>query len=78
MSNVHIKSCNVNEEDGKWRTPLHVAMIFARDELCELLLKQGADVSAKDSYSDSSIQLALYHGRHKLREKFLQNLAYFG
>ena len=41
MSNVHIKSCNVNEEDGKWRTPLHVAMIFARDELCELLLKQG-------------------------------------
>ena len=39
MSNVHIKSFNVNEEDGKWRTPLHVAMIFARDELCELLVQ---------------------------------------
>ena len=79
MSEFHIKSCNVNEEDEKGRTPLHVAMIFAaRDELCELLLKHGANVNAKDSYNDSPIQLALYHGRHKLREKFLQNLACFG
>ena len=78
MSNVHIKSCNVNEEDEKGRTPLHVAMVFARDELCELLLKHGVDVNAKDSYNDSPVQLALYHGRHKLRENFLQNMAYFG
>ena len=77
MCKKHISSVNVNETDEKDRTPLHVAVIFARDEICELLLKFGADVHAKDSYNDSPIQLAFYHGRDTLREKLL-DLTYFG
>ena len=77
MCKKHINSVDVNERDERERTQLHVAVIFASDELCELLLKYGADVNAKDSYNDSPIQLAFYHGRHKLREKFLWKLTYF-
>ena len=77
MCKKHISSVNVNETDEKDRTPLHVAVIFARDEICELLLKFGADVHAKDSYNDSPIQLTFYHGRDTLREKLL-DLTYFG
>ena len=73
----HINSIDVNETDEKERTPLHVAVIFASDQLCELLLKYGADVNAKDSHNDSPIQLAFYHDRHALREKLL-HLTYFG
>ena len=74
----HINSVNVNETDERKRTPLHVAVIFSSEELCELLLKYGADVSAKDSYNDSPVQLAFYYGRHSLRRKFLSELTYFG
>ena len=73
-----ISSINVNETDEKMRTPLHVAVIFSGEELCELLLEHGADVNAKDSYNDSPIQLAFYYRRNSLREKFLTQLAYFG
>ena len=74
----HINCVNVNETDERERTPLHVAVIFASDKLCQLLLKHGADVNAKDSYNDSPIQLTFYYGRQILREIFLQDLAYFG
>ena len=74
----HIKSIDWNETDEKMRTPLHVAMIFANDALCDLLLRYGADVHAKDSYMDDPIQLAFYYGRFKLREKLLSDFPYFG
>ena len=73
-----INSVNVNEIDERGRAPLHIAVIFASDKLCELLLTYGADVYAKDSYNDSPIQLAFYYNRHALREKFLRELTYFG
>ena len=73
-----INSVNVNETDEKERTPLHVAVIFASDEVCELLLEYGADVNTKDSYNDSPIQLAFYYDRTELRNKFLRELTYFG
>ena len=58
MFKIHInKGDNVNETDEKMRTPLHVAMIFANDALCDLLLRYGADVHAKDSYMDDPIHL---------------------
>ena len=74
----HIKSLNVNETDEKMRTPLHVAIIFANDALCDLLLRYGADVHAKDSYMDDTIQLAFYYGRFKLRKKLLSYFSLFG
>ena len=73
-----INSVNVNETDEKERTPLHVAVIFANDKVCELLLEYGADVNTKDSYNDSPIQLAFYYDRIELRNKFLRELTYFG
>ena len=73
-----INSVNVNETDEKKRTPLHVAVVFASDKVCELLLEHGADVNAKDSYNDSPMQLAFYHDRTELRNKFLRELTYFG
>ena len=73
-----INSVNVNETDEKDRTPLHVAVIFANDKVCELLLEHGAEVNTKDSYNDSPIQLAFYYDRTELRNKFLWKLTYFG
>ena len=73
-----INSVNVNETDEKDRTPLHVAVIFANDKVCELLLEHGAEVNTKDSYNDSPIQLAFYYDRTELRNKFLRELTYFG
>ena len=78
MSKIHIKSVDVNETDEKMRTPLHVAMIFADDAICDLLLKYGADVHAKDSNMDDPIQLAFYYGRFELRERILSNISYIG
>ena len=49
MCKIHVNSADVNETDEKVRTPLHVAVIFASDAICDLLLKYGADVHAKDS-----------------------------
>ena len=78
MCKVHIKSVEVNERDEKMRTPLHVDMIFAGDAICDLLLKYGADIHAKDSYMDDPIQLAFYYGLFKLRERMLSDISYFG
>ena len=71
-------SIDVNEIDEKMRTPLHVAIIFASDEICDLLLEYGADVFAKDINNDTPIQLAFYYGRIDLRNKLLTYLPYFG
>ena len=49
MCKIHADSADVNETDEKVRTPLHVAVIFASEAICDLLLKYGADVHAKDS-----------------------------
>ena len=79
MFKIHLnKGDNVNETDEKMRTPLHVAMIFASDKICNLLLKHGADVHAKDSNMDDPIQLAFYYGRFELRRIILSNLSYIG
>ena len=74
----HIRSHDVNETDEKMRTPLHVAMIFASDAVCSLLLKYGADIFAKDVYNDNPLQLAFYYNRFKLRERMLFDLPYIG
>ena len=79
MLKIHINKGeeNVNETDKNMQTPLHVAMIFADDAICDLLLRYRADVHAKDSYMDNPIQLGFSYGRFKLREKLLSDLPYF-
>ena len=74
----HINRVDVNETDEKKRTPLHVAMIFGSDAMCDLLLKYGADVYAKDRNMDDPIQLAFYYNRLELRERILSNISYIG
>ena len=64
----HLKSININSADEKNRTALHVAAMHAPDDLCELLVKNGANVSARDIFSDTPLQLAFYLGRHEFRE----------
>ena len=78
MCKKHINSVDVNETDEKMWTPLHVAMIFVSDAVCELFLKNGAGVHAKDSYMDDPIQLAYYYGRFELRKRMLCDLSYIG
>ena len=75
---IHIDSADVNETDEKMRTPLHVAMIFGSDAMCDLLLKYGADVHVEDKNMDDPIQLAFYYGRLELRERMLSNISYIG
>ena len=70
MCKRHINSVDVNETDEKIRIPLHVAMIFGSDAMCDLLLKYGADIQAKDSFMDDPIQLAFYYGRFELLSIF--------
>ena len=78
MCKRHINSVDVNETDEKIRIPLHVAMIFGSDAMCDLLLKYGADIQAKDSFMDDPIQLAFYYGRFELRKRLLSDLSYVG
>ena len=80
-----IKSVDVNETDKKMRTPLHVAMIFTNDALCDLLLRYGADVHVKDSYIDDPLYFLIVlektdsffksHSLSSIREKFLTSVA---
>ena len=44
----HVTSVGLNEIDTTKQTALHVAVIFAKDKICDLLLKNGADVHAMD------------------------------
>ena len=72
LCKFHLRTINVNSVDEKKRTALHVAVMYARDELCLLLLENGANKYARDIFNDTPLQLAFYHGRHDLRE-FAQN-----
>ena len=71
LTRQHLNSTDVNEIDTLKRTPLHVAVLFAKDEICDLLLESGADVQVKDYYSDTPIKLAFYKERFELRERML-------
>ena len=58
MYKVRVKNDdNVNQEDERMRTQLHLEVIFASGEQGKLLLRY----SAKDSYNDSPIKLPFYH-----------------
>lgn len=74
---IHLESVDVNDIGVMKRTPLHVTLIFSCDEICDLLLTQGADILAKDIYNDTPIHLGFYYKRVRLRERMLENLSYY-
>ena len=76
ITRQHLASVGVNEIDTMKRTALHVAVIFASDKICDLLLSHDANVHAKDIYNDTPMQLAFYYGRNELREKMLSKVHY--
>ena len=72
LCKFHLRAINVNSIDEKKRTALHIAIMYAPDDLCKLLLKNGANIYARDMFNDTPLQLAFYYGRHELRG-FAQN-----
>ena len=44
LTRQHLNSIDVNEIDTMKRMPLHVPVLFAKDEICDLLLENEADV----------------------------------
>ena len=69
LCKFHLRTINVNSVDEKKRTALHLAVMYARDDLFKLLLKNGANIYARDIFNDTPLQLAFYYyGPHELRE----------
>ena len=77
LCEFHLKHINVNSVDRKNRTALHVAVMFSPDDICKLLVRNGADVYARDSYNDTPLQLAFYLGRHELRQIAIQEFSHY-
>ena len=73
LCKFHLRTIPVNSVDEKKRTALHVAVMCASDYLCKLLLKNGANIYARDIFMDTPLQLAFYYKRHELREYAQQN-----
>ena len=77
LCEFHLKHINVNSVDRKNRTALHVAVMFSPDYICKLLVQNGADVYARDSYNDTPLQLAFYLGRHELRQIAIKEFSHY-
>ena len=74
LCQFHLQNIIVNSLCEKKRTALHVAVMYAPDDICELLIKNGADVCARDIFNDTTLQLSFYYGRHTLRDFGLNSL----
>jgi ankyrin repeat protein len=58
----------VNAKDSSGRTPLHAAAAWGREDVAQLLVRNGADVNARDNYGHSPLEIALNSlnsGSHK-------------
>ena len=55
LCETHLKHIHVNSVDRKKQTALHVAVMFAPDDICKLLVRNGADICAKDSFNDTPL-----------------------
>jgi ankyrin repeat protein len=51
-----------------WETPLHIAASLGQREVAEVLLANGADVSARDSYFSTPLHRAALFGRNDVVE----------
>jgi ankyrin repeat protein len=59
--------------DAGGRTPLHLAAHAGREEVCEYLLKIGADPNAADNTQLTSLHLAAMHGSTDICKKLIKN-----
>lgn len=55
----------INAKTKRQRTPLMLAAVNGYDEFCEILLKQGADHTAKDEDGNNALHIAAYSGKVK-------------
>ncbi|XP_071037934.1 serine/threonine-protein phosphatase 6 regulatory ankyrin repeat subunit B-like [Parasteatoda tepidariorum] len=61
------KGANINAKSSEGYTPLHSAVMNGRDEVVELLIKEGADVEDKDYFERTPI----FYARSKRVHEFL-------
>lgn len=56
---LHIRrGAPINGTDSRGRTPLMIAALLGKDEICELLLSEGADIKLRDSAGKTASDLA--------------------
>jgi len=60
-------------EDGFCKTALHRAAISGHKDVVELLLAEGADIDARDSYAASSLHYAVRRGHKDVAELLITN-----
>ncbi|MEL4073241.1 sigma-70 family RNA polymerase sigma factor [Ochrobactrum sp. GPK 3] len=65
----------VNGKDASGRTPLMIAALNGRLNICELLLHEGADVSICDSDGCNAFDLATRYGHHVIASQLQATLA---
>ena len=73
---IHLESVDVNDIGVMKRTPLHVALIFSCDEICELLLTQCGYTCERHVQRHTNTS-CFYYKRVRLRERMLENLSYY-
>ena len=62
-------NANVKVADKDGNTPLHhIAAFYNCEELCIALIKNGANVNAKNNYGDTPLHIAANHGCKKICE----------
>lgn len=67
---------NVNISDNLLRTPLHWTALYNNYEAAECLLDAGADVSAKDHFNETALQIGLYNRNDRLSVLLLEHDAW--
>jgi hypothetical protein len=63
---VYECGANVNEQDNRGNTPLHVACYYGRQDTVEALMRCGADVNITDDAEQTPAQVAIYRKHEEL------------
>lgn len=56
---LELNFLNINKQDDKGFTALHVAVIHGQKESVDILIKYGADVNAKNKFGITALRLAI-------------------
>ena len=66
-------TAELTAQDNKQATPLHLASGKGHAEVVELLLKQGADVMARDEKGMTPLDVAIQETREEVARRFVQH-----